>query len=296
MEYKKCLKKVVYCIGGGDTWDLPEFNFISMFRKKNLITPWSYNRFFLIFCHNRLRLWLAIDFVNELTQITHLWIILRCVVQKLCLEKKLYKPWSIANLRYFKIFLIIIIPYYSQLIESVVNVAYSIEVEICLLSNKILLKILQKFRSLNETVLIRILDLCKYFTMSLDVELKEQYTKLFCFIPINISASRVQNISVLNKQDFSVFAMLARNSYVQASEENVLSVNSFKAIMGYMLAGLNQGDLYSKTWLERLFYVSQQKSQDDKKQTPKDTISMESVIDGNEGKIYFFTNIFFYLW
>jgi len=89
--------------------------------------------------------------------------------------------------------------------------------------------------------------------------------------------------------------MLARNSYVQASEENVLSVNSFKAIMGYMLAGLNQGDLYSKTWLERLFYVSQQKSQDDKKQTPKDTISMESVIDGNEGKIYFFTNIFFYL-
>ena len=167
--------------------------------------------------------------------------------------------------------------------------------EICLLSNKILLKILQKFRSLNETVLIRILDLCKYFTMSLDVELKEQYTKLFCFIPINISASRVQNISVLNKQDFSVFAMLARNSYVQASEENLLSVNSFKAIMGYMLAGLNQGDLYSKTWLERLFYVSQQKSQDDKKQTPKDTISMESVIDGNEGKIYFFTNIFFYL-
>lgn len=167
--------------------------------------------------------------------------------------------------------------------------AYSTEVEICLLANKILLRILQKFRKLNETVLVRILDLCKYFTMSLDDELKNEYVKLFCYIPVNISACRVQNTSVLSKQDFSVFSQIARNNYAQSSEETVLGVNNFKAIMGYMLAGLSQGcdKLYSRTWLERLFYASQHREDKNNKQAGKDGISMEAVVDSNEGLLWF---------
>jgi len=38
---KKMFEKILYCIGGGDIWDLPEFNFISICSEK--MTPCSYD-------------------------------------------------------------------------------------------------------------------------------------------------------------------------------------------------------------------------------------------------------------
>ena len=38
-----------------------------------------------------------------------------------------------------------------------------------------------------------------------------------------------------------MFSAISRNNYTTASDDTTLSVNNFKAIMGYALAGLNQG-------------------------------------------------------
>ncbi len=93
--------------------------------------------------------------------------------------------------------------------------------------------------------MIRILDLCKYYSMSLDDEIRENYINLLCYIPINISTSHCHNTSVLTRNDFTIFSSNARNNHIMTSSETMLSMNNFKAIMGYSLVGLEQGKNFS---------------------------------------------------
>ena len=85
--------------------------------------------------------------------------------------------------------------------------------------------------------------------MSLNSKVKEEYLKLLCMIPINVLNSQYQdNPASLHQTDFNIFSSIVRINYMSSSLETNISVNNFKAIMGYMLAGLEQHNetLYSK--------------------------------------------------
>jgi hypothetical protein len=112
---------------------------------------------------------------------------------------------------------------------------------VCLLCNRVLLKTLQKFIKLNETVLIRILDLCKYFMMSLSENVHENYVKLMSYVPINILNSHYLDVSSLTSNDFSVFSRNARINYISTyTSQTTFNIHHFKVVMGYVLAGVSQ--------------------------------------------------------
>jgi hypothetical protein len=96
--------------------------------------------------------------------------------------------------------------------------------------------------------------------MNLNEKIRESYLKLLLFIPVNILILENIDLTSLKIQDYSVFTSLARNNYINTSQEPVISVQTFKTLIGYVLAGLlNQNDsLYSINWLERIFYSCSQ--------------------------------------
>jgi ABC-type xylose transport system permease subunit len=115
---------------------------------------------------------------------------------------------------------------------------------VSLLCNKILLKTLQKFVELNDTLLIRTLDLCRYSMMNLSEAIHESYVKLLAYIPVNILTSTNLDQSVFLSSDFTSFSRAARINYINASNySSTFSIHHFKAVMGYMLAGTTQGYL-----------------------------------------------------
>ncbi len=188
---------------------------------------------------------------------------------------------------------------FSTLVHSIITTAYSNEAEISLSCSKILLKILKKFSSLNESVLFRVLDLTKYNLMNLNEKIRTSYSKLLLFIPVNILILKNIDISSLKIQDYSIFTSIARNNYITNSQEPIISVQTFKTLIGYILAGLlNQNDsLYSITWLERIFYSCQRNKIEDKgsgkettpisTQSTKDLITLDSIVDGQENLLWF---------
>ncbi len=141
-------------------------------------------------------------------------------------------------------------------------------------------KVLHKFGRLNSTLLVRLLDLTNYYTHNLNPEVRTSYTRLLTSLPLNVLATHTPT-TLLNRNDFRLFSSQAKSAYTQASgatDSPSISVNSFKIIMGFILAGLNQtADLYRSTWLERIFFSSQ---------TPA-SVHLEAVIDGHEGLLWF---------
>jgi ribosome-associated toxin RatA of RatAB toxin-antitoxin module len=138
--------------------------------------------------------------------------------------------------------------------------------------------------------------------MSLNPKVKEEYLKLLCMIPINVLNSQYQdNPASLHQTDFNIFSSLVRINYTSSSLETNISVNNFKAIMGYMLAGLEQHNetLYSKTWLERLYFASKHNINYNLDNTNEDNnsninnksnaslVTLDSVIESHDGLLWF---------
>ena len=78
--------------------------------------------------------------------------------------------------------------------------------------------------------------------MNLNTRIKEEYLRLLCHIPINVlnNSQYQNNTASLHQTDFNIFSSLVRINYMSSSLETNISINNFKVIMGYMLAGLEQ--------------------------------------------------------
>ena len=77
---------------------------------------------------------------------------------------------------------------------------------------------------------------------------------------------------------------------MSSSLETNISVHNFKAIMGYVLAGLEQhSSMYTKTWLERVFYASQHninyniEQNEEKNSRQSHLVTLDSVIENHDG-------------
>jgi serine/threonine-protein kinase SMG1 len=199
---------------------------------------------------------------------------------------------------------------FIKLYNCIITLAYSTEEELCLISNKALTKTLEKFGvKISESILLRILDLCKYFIMNSNMEIRESHIQLLALIPINLLTSNFltnreqENLSI---KDFSIFSPASRNCYIQTSMESIISMPNFKSIISFILNGqLNHNEIYDDTWLQRIFFASQRNvttttttTTNDEKQLAKeidssssarisDNIKIESYVENDDGLLWF---------
>ena len=198
---------------------------------------------------------------------------------------------------------------FTSLYDCIINLAYSNEEDLCLNSNKVLLKTLEKFgNKIKEQTILRILDLCKYFIMNSNTEIRQNYIELLALIPINLLASNFLTDNDQEKfsiKDFSVFSPASRNSYIQTSMESIISMPNFKSIISFILNGqLNHNEIYEDTWLQRIFFASQRNvnattttTTNDEKQLAKEidassvrineNVNIESYVESDDGLLWF---------
>src|SRR5262249_41621353 len=124
----------------------------------------------------------------------------------------------------------------------------------------------------------RILDLAKFYNNAATTT--PESSKLLCrHVPINALLQQQQQRKMLTVDDFSVFASLNRSEYVlAATAANTLSLNSFKLLLGYILAGIDQAMLgltTDITWLQRIYFSSSSVGGNNNKSTPSSAANLE---------------------
>ncbi|CAF0784356.1 unnamed protein product [Brachionus calyciflorus] len=178
---------------------------------------------------------------------------------------------------------------FINFINSIITCSYSHEDEIVLLGHQMFVKILQRFDKISESCLNRILDLCKYFMMNSNSKIRYKYMKLLTMMPINLSLSHKTDIKTLTYQDFSNFSSISRNNYILSSSDCVISMENFKSIMSFVLAGIKQdNETFEKKWLERIFFSCRRPVNEDKlKEAGKDSMTIDPIIENHDGILWF---------